>query len=115
MRPQRTDERIPILLDTPAAVRGVSAEPLLGPVSVERWLPDLSTLAEVDLPRLDWVIAGCESGPGARPMDEAWAVSLRDQCAVAGVPFFYKQAMRGGRLDKLPHIDGREYAEFPRG
>jgi protein gp37 len=114
----RADERIPDLLVTPAAVRWISAEPLLGPVDlscVPANCPDLDgklsadwfnaltgqscgTNAErpepdwpVDMPRLDWVVAGGESGPGARPMHPAWARSLRDQCAEACVPFFFKQ------------------------
>ena len=84
------DERIPWLLDTPAAVRFLSCEPLLGPV-------DLATHVGIapnheDLRGgLHWVIAGGESGRHARPFDLAWARSLRDQCAVAGVPFFMKQ------------------------
>lgn len=74
------DKRIPALLDTPAAVRFVSAEPLLGPVYLPHFLPGL-----------DWVIVGGESGPGARPMHPAWALSIRDQCIDADVPFFFKQ------------------------
>ncbi|KAA5604708.1 phage Gp37/Gp68 family protein [Roseospira marina] len=74
------DLRIPILLDTPAARRGLSVEPLLGPVDLTPWLG-----------KLDWVICGGESGPYARPMHPDWARSLRDQCAAAGVPFFFKQ------------------------
>lgn len=77
------DERMPVLSATPAAVRYVSAEPLLGPVDLRPWL--------VATPRLDWVIVGGESGPGARPMHPDWVRSLRDQCAEAGVPFFFKQ------------------------
>lgn len=73
--------RIPALLDTPAAVRFVSAEPLVGPVLLD---PDWSGLG--------WVIVGGESGRGARPMHPDWARSLRDQCDVAGVPCFFKQA-----------------------
>lgn len=75
---QRADERIPILLDTPAAIRWLSAEPLLGPLDLDR-------------SGLDWVVVGGESGPGARPMDPHWARSLRDQCAEADVPFLFKQ------------------------
>jgi protein gp37 len=71
------DVRLSDLLATPAAVRFLSAEPLLGPI--------------VGIQGLDWVIAGGESGPHARPMHPAWARSLRDQCAAAGVPFFFKQ------------------------
>ena len=116
------DERIPLLLQTPAAVRFVSAEPLLGPVDLTQHLFDVEEVVvgehfvtremaldaedpslegahygyETDFeftPRggLHWVIAGGESGPGHRPMDPAWAEGLRDQCAAAGVPFFFKQ------------------------
>jgi len=77
------DERIPELLATPAAMRFVSCEPLLGPVDLKPWLGERR--------RLDWVIVGGETGPGARPMHPDWARSLRDQCTAAGVPFFFKQ------------------------
>ena len=117
------DLRIPLLLDTPAAVRFLSCEPLLGPVDlrdhVDRWTEDdLGTCdwgncnsASVALRRdyahdptdvhmlsvcaahrgIDWVIVGGESGPGARPMHPSWALSLRDQCVAASVPFPFKQ------------------------
>ncbi|MBO0879976.1 MAG: DUF5131 family protein, partial [Mycobacterium sp.] len=99
------DIRIPALLDTPAAVRFLSCEPLLGPVD----LTDLDTNpgevgdavspCDCDLDcgvsrcpaRVDWVIVGGESGPCSRPMHPDWARSLRDQCQAAGVPFFFKQ------------------------
>ena len=103
------DARIPLLLQTPAAVRFISAEPLLGEIRLERvrmpetlfgW-HDINVLSgniyrharQVGFghPKLDWVICGGESGPGARPMEADWARSLRDQCASAGVPFFMKQ------------------------
>lgn len=95
----RADERIPLLLDTPAAVRGVSIEPLLGPVDLTRLTEDKWSAfddgwdlnSERGSPILDWVIVGGESGPKARPMHPDWARSLRDQCAAAGVPFFFKQ------------------------
>jgi protein gp37 len=99
---RRADERIPHLLDTPAAVRFLSCEPLLGPVDIASAMTTdaaLSVLFEkhacagsVD-PRgsLHWVICGGESGPGARPMHPDWARGLRDQCAAAGIPFFLKQ------------------------
>lgn len=88
------DERIPKLLRVPAAVRWISAEPLLGPVNLDCWFGDLP---EDDdgapyLGGLDWVVAGGESGPGARPAHPDWFRSLRDQCAEAGVPFLLKQA-----------------------
>lgn len=92
------DIRIPALLDSPAAVRWLSCEPLLGPVDL---LPYLHHQCDCDPPghrreseygpRPDWIVVGGESGPGARPMHPAWARSLRDQCTAVGVPFFFKQ------------------------
>lgn len=105
------DERIPELLATPAAVRFLSCEPLLGPVRLDDgqhgWLsctskaegPSEASCCEAfdvngwHYHGVDWVIAGCESGPGARPAEVGWYRSLRDQCAAAGVPFFLKQAV----------------------
>ena len=102
---QAADERIPLLLQTPAAVRFVSCEPLLGPVDLTRVdFPGLNLApnfkfdslrgggCNTDTPwRLDWVICGGESGPKARPMHPDWARSLRDQCELYGVPFLFKQ------------------------
>ena len=92
------DDRVSDLLTTPAAVRFISAEPLLGPTSLWAFIDgelrnkSLSALGSGPLPGLDWVIAGCESGPGARPCDVTWLRSIRDQCAAARVAFFLKQA-----------------------
>lgn len=94
------NERIPILLQTPAAVRWISAEPLLGPIDLLR-----AGATEMDSVGcltpgggesfarglIDWVIVGGESGPKARPMHPDWVRSLRDQCAAAVVPFLLKQ------------------------
>lgn len=124
---QRTaDERIPHLLATPAAVRFLSCEPLLGPVTLGQWYaedgvylnwltgeyPDGDRAKKV-ASGLGWVIAGGESGPRHRPMDLDWARSLRDQCAEAGVSFFFKQV--GGRTPKAGGrlLDGREWSQFP--
>lgn len=100
------DLRIPPLLDAPAAVRFLSAEPLLGPMDLTRIDPKIFAAignaltgrwkwqdgpTRPEWPRLDWVIVGGESGPHARPMHPDWARSLRDQCVAAGVPFFFKQ------------------------
>lgn len=85
------DERIPLLLQTPSAMRFISAEPLLGPVDLFEWLLYGNDGARVDYGKLDWLIVGGESGPGARPFDLAWARSLVQQCQVAGVPVFVKQ------------------------
>lgn len=83
------DIRIPALLDTPAAVRFVSAEPLLGRINLH------TDPIEADAPfwgsRLDWVITGGESGPGARPAHPEWFRSIRDQCVAAGVAYLHKQ------------------------
>ena len=98
---ERADERIPELLRTPAAVRFLSCEPLLSTVDLwaHLWEPaDRDGTCQphnrfrVRPDAIDWVIVGCESGPGARPCDVAWLRSLRDQCAAAGVAFFLKQA-----------------------
>jgi protein gp37 len=95
------DERIPLLLQTPAAVRFISAEPLLGPVDLGRWTTGCRSAAGHDdcvacgmgkrLDGLDWVIVGGESGPGSRPFDLAWARSIVQQCRAAGVACFVKQ------------------------
>ncbi len=93
------DERIPFLLQTPATVRWISAEPLLGPVNLRpAWLYDsfpkhisASGRAYGHQSRLHWLVAGGESGPNARPMHPDWARSLRAQCVAAGVAFFFKQ------------------------
>lgn len=87
---------------TPAAVRFLSLEPLLGP------LPSL------DLTGIDWVIVGAESGRGARPMDEGWVREIKDQCVERGIPFFFKQAATpAGHKISLPELDGRQWAEMP--
>jgi protein gp37 len=118
---KRADLRIPALLETPAAVRFLSCEPLLGPVDLGRWLrpvPDCGHVATgdgtcshpeafspechrwadcpvrrryTDWHGLDWVIVGGESGHKARAMHPNWARGIRDACEVGGVPFFFKQ------------------------
>lgn len=157
------DSRIPLLLATPAALRFVSCEPLLGPVDLTQlperhgdaygdgavyinaltgacWMRDGIEKDQAPTARLDWVIAGGETGPGARPMHPDWACGLRDQCALAGTPFFFKQwgewafddthnlehttapyrriddhhfALRIGKKVAGRLLYGREYLEFP--
>lgn len=85
------DERIPLLLQTPAAVRFISAEPLLGPVNLKQAGAIRMDTWHADHGQLDWVIVGGESGPKHRPFDAHWARDIRDQCASAGVPLFVKQ------------------------
>lgn len=94
-------DRIDDLRTVPAATRFLSCEPLL------------TALPELNLAGIDWVIAGGESGPNARPMDPAWVEDIRDQCAVAGVAFFFKQW--GGRTPKTNGrvLDGRTWDEMP--
>lgn len=150
----RAVERVPDLLETPASVRFISAEPLLGPINLTRldqpnagggpfWVNSLSAsqmgwfsneaatirtdadpLADSGLPRIDWVIVGGESGPGARPMHPDWARSMRDQCVAAGIPFFFKQwgewapnvgAVDGWALDDDPEISRFEHREWEDG
>lgn len=93
--------RIDHLRKTGAKIKFLSLEPLLGP------LPDLN------LKGIDWVIVGGESGPGARPMDRAWVVDIRNQCLDARVPFFFKQwgginKKKAGRM-----LEGRTWDEMP--
>jgi protein gp37 len=107
--------RIPALLDTPAAVRFLSCEPLLGPVDLTEPLATWAAGREVQVNQhLHWVIAGGESGPGARPMDLDWARGLRDQCGDARVAFHYKQQGSGdGGPKSRRTLDGRTWDEFP--
>lgn len=85
------DRDIPKLLATPARVRFLSMEPLLGPVDISPYLADFDLGRGTGWGNLHWVIAGGESGPQARPSHPDWFRSLRDQCAAAGVPFLFKQ------------------------
>lgn len=153
----RADERVPDLLATPAAVRFVSAEPLLGRIDFRDYLKigacrgcgfrgsmgDAFPRRDAQCPAcgvisttLDWIIVGGESGPGARPMHPAWARSIRDQCAAAGVAFFFKQwgawhadallytdvqgrcpppEMNIGKKAAGRLLDGREHNDMPGG
>jgi protein gp37 len=149
------NERIPLLLQTPAAVRWVSYEPALGPLDLHT-IPDghggYYDLAYSEGPghfsgmgmrigdaKLDWIVAGGESGPRARPPHPDWFRSCRDQCQAAGVPFFFKQwgaylpaGQDGAKIGRHQEInsgdipifigkkkagallDGREWKDFPR-
>ncbi len=118
------EERVPALLAAPAALRFLSCEPLLGPLSLQKYLGEGG---------IDWVISGGESGPRARPPEPCWFRSLRDQCRAAGVPFFFKQwgawapdvqwgasapgetgpMRRVGKLAAGHLLDGKEYFELP--
>ena len=93
--------RIDHLRRTGAAVKFLSVEPLLGPI------PDL------DLTGIDWVIVGGESGPGARPMAEAWATDIRDQCVEARVSFFFKQWGGVVKSKTGRELDGKTWDEMP--
>lgn len=120
---KRAELRLPALLDTPAAVRWASCEPLLGPLELDWWLGghwrcptcgfdqgshmgnthciECRTRSYPPPYRsLDWIVVGGESGPGARPMHPAWPRRLRDQCAAAGVPYLFKQWGEYGLLPR---------------
>jgi protein gp37 len=95
--------RIDDLRNTDAHIKFLSLEPLI------------SALPNLELSGIDWVIVGGESGPGSRPIDEAWVIDIRDQCASADVPFFFKQwggtnKKRAGRMlenrtwDAMPSV-----------
>ena len=121
---RRADERIPSLLQVPAAVRFLSVEPMLGAIEIPsefltgEYAPhDFGgVMAEEDGPRISWVIVGSESDgprPGARETDPAWVLDIVDQCDRADVACFVKQIAIGDRLISLPLIDGRPRADFP--
>jgi hypothetical protein len=102
---ETANERIPILLDTPAAVRFISAEPLLGEIDLTKLHYDKDShdfyrdallgcnydIIQAQTHKLDWVIVGGESGKNARPMHPDWVRKIRDDCKSANVPFFFKQ------------------------
>jgi len=124
------NERVPLLLGTPAAVRWISAEPLLGPIDLDsetadglhalgcgyeggwRACPDVG---KGKCSGLDWVVVGGESGPGARPMDIAWVRSLRDQCQAAQIPVFMKQLGRYPEAHKPEPLPFERLYEDPHG
>lgn len=118
------DLRIPHLLATPAAVRWLSIEPLLGPVDLTPWLRRISDEAREASPyewdtshRIDWVVVGGESGRGARPMEREWAQDIVEQCRHWGVPVFVKQlgTVLGGKnhhdIETFPA--GLQVREYP--
>lgn len=96
------ESRMPLVLPTFGRRHWVSCEPLLGPIDLGRWIRGLA-----------WVVVGCESGPGKRPMDLEWVRALRDQSVNAGVPFYFKQKMDGNLLIERPELDGRQWLETP--
>lgn len=117
---ETANERIPLLLQVPAVKRFVSAEPLLSHIDFYEHQGG---------PKLNWVICGGESGPGARPLDPEWVRSIRDQCKDAGVPFFFKQwgeympVVKYGETIESPKkvgkkaagstLDGKKYKQYP--
>lgn len=106
---QSVDHRIRQLSEIHATVRFLSCEPLLGPLSLGGFLGSRSGQRPIQ-----WVIAGGESGTGARPLDPSWVRALRDECLGEGIPFFFKQW--GGRTPKAGgrELDGRIWNQYPR-
>lgn len=98
--------RVDILRHTGAVVKFLSLEPLLGPIG------ELFT-AHFGMDGIDWVIAGGESGPGARPMNPNWVRSIRDQCVDADIPFFFKQWGGVNKKKAGRTLDGRTWDEMP--
>jgi len=111
---QRADERIPILLQIPAAKHFVSIEPMLEPVDISQTV----TYWDDPLAGISWVIAGCESGPNRRAAKIEWFRDLKNQCVEADIPFFIKQTngyINGkSQVVKMPILDGREWNEVPK-
>jgi protein gp37 len=109
---QRADERIPLLLQTPAALHWLSCEPLLGPVDLKLGLinppnPILPAMLRYRWDELRWVVVGGESGPGARPMNVEWARSLVSQCKKFGTACFVKQ-LGANYCDAVGGVGGRQ-------
>lgn len=98
---QTADERIPILMQTPAAVRWISAEPLLNSIDLSQYQG------------LDWVVVGSETGPKRRETKLDWVRLIRDQCQAADVPFFLKQLHINGKKVGLPKLDGVCHDAYP--
>lgn len=119
---EEADRDIPKLLATPARVRFLSIEPMLGPVDLRDWLGSIhrtttlrdGTAYRETVPGIDWVIVGGESGHHARPMHPDWARSIRDQCATAGVPFLFKQWGEWWPISQMPDgwLDQEQTAKF---
>jgi len=117
---QEADEKIPALLDIPAALRFISFEPLLGPVSLWRWFPEGSCQKPSNYKGrrfiknteyengIHWVICGAETGPHKGNMNPEWAIALRNQCKDADVPFFFKKDSKGKEF-----LDGEIVRQFP--
>ena len=107
---RRADERIPVLLSIPAAVRFVSVEPMLGQIDATDYLnPSPGGRCSN---AIDWVICGGETGPGARPMNHHWTRELRDQCSSSGIPFFFKSS--GGK-HPIRSLYGETWEQMPDG
>lgn len=133
---QAADERTSLLLQVPAVVHFASVEPMLEAVDIDEnyliscdecgnrgstayvdWDHNLCQRAckpDGEGSSLDWLICGAESGPGARPMDEDWVRSLRDQCIASGTSFFYKQKLVNGKKISMPELDGKVWNQYPR-
>lgn len=154
---KEANHRIPILLDTPAALRFVSVEPMLEEIDLEGialtfdgsyypvkcskcgesyssgvceadeddfWCPKCGNSNLTELPEIDWIICGGESGQKARPLNPLWVKSLQEQCAKGDVPFFFKQwgeftckngeMVRVGKKEAGYLIDGKECREMPK-
>jgi len=93
--------RIDHLRQTPAAIKFISFEPLLGPIP------------NINLEGINWVIVGGESGPNARPMKSEWAVDIRDQCLAAGIPFFFKQWGGVNKKKNGRSLAGQTWSQMP--
>jgi protein gp37 len=121
------DERIPELLETPAAIRFLSLEPLLGPVDISEYLDPAAAPCGETSDVVDWAIIGVESGPGARDCDTSSLLSLIDQCDTARVACFVKQwrhvpgiveagkgsHVKGGGIIGAPYVRGAQHLAFP--
>ncbi len=109
---READQRIPLLLATPAAAKMISCEPLLSPVDLHTYLREFTAGTIGGHRLIDWVIVGGESGNYFRPMELDWARTIRDQCREASVPFFYKQGA-GLHPGLNATLDGVAWQQYP--
>jgi len=111
---EQADIRIPILLKTPFAIRGMSVEPMLSGINIEKYLPEPPEEIPFRLEYLNWVICAPETGPKRRPYKIEWIKNLKNQCIETSVPFFLKHLFEGNKKTSTPELDKQKWIQFPK-
>jgi protein gp37 len=110
---QELSEAFESMMGVRARIRFLSLEPLLAPVRIQAYNTHIIMNNHIQKGMVDWVIVGCESGPHRRPCNLNWIRSVRDQCLATGTPLFIKQVDIGGKIVKMPKIDGVVWGQYP--